>query len=190
MIGVVAGLFTILLGGVALFLPLTQPIQAAAVIGGLLIAAGVAELPASLRRAPGPLRTATLGSAIITTLAGLVLVAQPSAGLYPSSYVLTLWLLLRGALLLWAALQPKGSCPAQGLLDYSATADLALGAMLLLGLPIASLAVGIFGPTPEFVARFALVLAISLIVAGVTQVAVALAERREPGCETNQGVTS
>lgn len=180
--GVAAGLFTIILGGLALLLPVVKHVPAGFVIGGLLLLAGLAELSVALRRPEGPLRRATLGSGLITAISGLVFAVRPYLGIFPASWVIILWLVLRGLLLLRTALRPRGTCPGQSLLAYTAVADLALGALLILGLRIAAFVVSIFGPTEDLIARFALILAISLAVAGGAQIAIALAERREPGC--------
>jgi hypothetical protein len=45
-----------------------------------------------------------------------------------------------------------------------------------------------FGPTPEVVARFALILAVSFAVAGISQIAIALDQRGSEARERREGL--
>jgi hypothetical protein len=67
-------------------------------------------------------------------------------------------------------------------------ADLTLGGVLIGGLPVTALVVNMFGPTPEVVARFALILAISFAIAGISQVAIALDQRGGGAPDEREGL--
>ena len=113
---------------------------------------------------------------MLTALAGLVFVANPFASYFPVANVVMAWLLLRGAFVLAMALKSERSRD-RAWLAVSGGADLLLGAVLVVGFPVASLVVALFGPTQEVVARFSLVLAASFLVTGTCQLAIGLAQR-------------
>jgi hypothetical protein len=66
--------------------------------------------------------------------------------------------------------------------DAAAT-DVALGLLLLVGLSISTLIVTLFGPTPEMIASFAWILAISFVVTGMLLLEIASCEREVAGDE-------
>jgi hypothetical protein len=65
----------------------------------------------------------------------------------------------------------------------SAATDVALGLLLLVGLSISTLIVTLFGPTPEMIASFAWILAISFVVTGMLLLEIASCEREVAGDE-------
>ena len=66
-------------------------------------------------------------------------------------------------------------------LAISAATDFALGLLLLVGLSISTLIVTLFGPTPELVASFAWILALSFVVTGMLLLEIASCEREAAG---------
>jgi uncharacterized membrane protein HdeD (DUF308 family) len=171
----VAGVAIILLALGAALLPLERGLPGRIVVGWLLVAAGIVELvAASARRIHQPIAFAA-GAA--TLLAGLRLVADPSAGFFPVLNLVILWLIVRSAALAFAAARCKD--PLQSFFVLSAATDFLLAVVLLAGLPIALIVAGLFGPTSEIIATFAWVLAISFVATGVMLIAAAPIEASE-----------
>ena len=166
----VAGVFTVFLALLAAFLPAIELGPRARTVGWILASAGLAEI---LFGAVYPrVRITAITSGLITTMSGLIFVAVPTAPYLPVANVVTLWLLARG---LWVvsrsvSMDPR---PESRWLGISGAADLLLGFLLLIGLPVAVLVTTLFGPTPEIVARFSLILAASLLVTAVSEIAIA-----------------
>ena len=173
-----SGLFTILLGSAALLLPLVESAPKGGLVGWLLFLAGISEFTFGRKRGFDAIGKAAMGSGLLTGLAGLLFVANPLSGYFPVANIVLAWLLLRGAWMLVMASRARGYRP---WLALSGAADVLLGLVLLLGLQVAALVVALFGPTPEVVAQFALILAASLLVTGVLQIAIALTQRRRSG---------
>ena len=172
-----SGLIIIALAAVALFLPEIEWAPRGGLVGWLLVLAGSAEVAFASRRGRDlPGRTAIL-SGLLTALAGLLFVTNPLAGYFPVANVVMAWLVVRGSVVLVMALKPGRSAP-RAWLALSGSADLLLGLVLLAGWPVAALVVSLFGPTPEIVARFSLILALSLFVTGISQAAIGLSRRR------------
>ena len=90
----------------------------------------------------------------------------------------TAWLVIRGAWMLVMAMRIRRSV-ARTWLAASGVTDILLGLVLVAGLPVSALVVSLFGPTREIVARFALILAASFAVTGISQIAIAIARRQE-----------
>jgi len=78
---------------------------------------------------------------------------------------------LRGAWVLGRANQ-EASSRATFWLGATGGMDLLLGVLLVSGLPIAMLVVTLFGPTAPIIASFSYVLAASLIVTGLAEIAI------------------
>jgi uncharacterized membrane protein HdeD (DUF308 family) len=172
-----AGAATLILGLFALLLPLMDRWPGAAVIGWLLMAAGLLELLAALARTPGEPRRRAMLVGALTSLAGLLFLLDLYLPFMTAAYIVMAWLLLRGLLLFRLAACSTGS--ARTLVRFGGFADLLLGLILLVGLPISAFIVAVFGPTPELVASFALVFAASFLVTGTMLLFLARAERGE-----------
>lgn len=157
-----AGIVIILLGAGALFLPLADRIPGANVVGSLLLAAGLVETLAGTQR--GRSRLFAVLAGVVTAIAGLFLVLTPVTHLFPTLYLVSAWLILRSFALAGASTQSDGSVRVWTWI--SAATDLGLALVVLAGISIATLIVGLFGPTPEVVASFAWVLALSFAVNG------------------------
>lgn len=173
-----SGLFTLLLAAIAFFLPDIQWLQRAGLVGWLLLLAGLAELGFGLKRRLDGVGKTVVGSGLVTAFAGLLFVANPGAGYFPVVNLVTAWLLVRGGWMLAMAVRLRSS-PPRWWLALAGLTDIILGLVLIAGLPVASLVVTIFGPTREIIARFALVLAASFAVTAISQIAIALAQRKD-----------
>jgi hypothetical protein len=168
----VAGIAIILLGAGAALLPAGKTIPSA-MIGGLLIAAGLIEtIAGTLRRQVRPF---VMAAGIVTALAGLLFVVNPETHFFPSVWPIIGWLLVRSVVLAAAAIETPGSVRTWTAL--SAGMDFLLAALLITGLSISTIVISVFGPTRELVATFAWVLAASFVVNGLLLLEVASCER-------------
>lgn len=162
-----AGVVIVLLAFGALLLPLREGIPGRIVVGWLLIAAGLAELVAALVRDEHR-RTGAI-AAVATLIAGVRLAFDPTAGFFTVLNLVILWLVVRGAALLLAAALARQ--PLRWWIAIAAATDLLLAIALLIGLPIAVLVVGLFGPTPPIIATFAWVFGLSFVATGTLLIA-------------------
>ena len=168
----VAGIVIILLGAGAALLPAGKTIPSA-MIGGLLIAAGLIETVAgSLRR---EVRGLAMAAGVVTALAGLLFVLNPETHFFPTVWPIVGWLALRGVILGAEAVETSGSVRTWTAL--SAGMDFLLAMLLLTGLSVSTIVVSVFGPTRDLVAAFAWVLAASFVVNGLMLLEVARCER-------------
>jgi uncharacterized membrane protein HdeD (DUF308 family) len=168
----VAGLAIIALSAGAALLPAGKSISSD-MIGGLLVAAGLIETVAgSLRREA---RALAMAAGVVTTLAGLLFVANPTTHFFPTVTPVIAWLFLRAALLVLALRYTDGSV--RTWTAISAGVDAVLGLLLMAGLSIATIVISLFGPTDTFVASFAWFVAASFIVNGLLLLEVASCER-------------
>jgi uncharacterized membrane protein HdeD (DUF308 family) len=172
-----SGCVTLLLAVIAAFLPDIHLAPRGGLVGWILCLAGLVELAFGWRRGLDPVGKAAAGSGLFTTLAGLMFVANPRASYFPVANLVMVWLFLRGAWVLAMALQARRK-PLAPWLGLTGVTDVLLGFALLAGLPVTVLTYLLFGPVPEIVARFALILAVSFLVTAISQIAIALAERR------------
>jgi hypothetical protein len=157
-----------LLGIAAAILPAGKTIPSA-MIGGLLIAAGLLEMVAgSLRRS---VRTFAMAAGGVTAVAGLLFVLNPETHFFPTVTPVIAWLVIRSFILAASAAETAGSVRRWTAL--SAGMDLLLAILLIAGLSISTIVVSIFGPTRELVATFAWVLAASFVVNGLMLLEVA-----------------
>ena len=168
-----AGWLILLLSAGSALLPFVQPGHGALIIGALLIIAGLAEVFA------GTLRHETRKLAMlaggVTVLAGLLFATEPGTRLLSAATIITAWLFVRSLILFLAASLEKGSvCQWSA---YSATMDLILAVLLLIGLSIAALVYTLFGATSPLIASFAWILALSFVVNGLLLLEVASVAR-------------
>ena len=171
--GLAAGCLTMALAVAAALLPVVDWGPTARVVGWLLFLARLAQMAFGARRERS-VRLTLIVSGLLTAAAGLAFIANPLAPYFPVANVVTLWLLVRGAWVLGRATLIK--VPRSPFwLGASGAMDLVLGLLLASGLPVALLVVGMFGPTPAIVARFSLVLAASLLVTGLAEIAISRA---------------
>ena len=166
-----------LLGALAAILPSFNDTAGGTVIGWLLLAAGIAVLSAGLVRRTTATGKAGIGAGSVTAAAGILFILLPQSSVFPVSYVVMVWLLLRGTIMLlgsWHA-----DLRFRPWLFASGAADLGLVVIILSGLPVATLVSALFGPTKEVVASFALIFAASFLVTGLSLIAMANACRQD-----------
>ncbi|MCY7398636.1 MAG: DUF308 domain-containing protein [Sphingomonas bacterium] len=168
-----AGVAIILLGAGAALLPFVDRISGVRLVGTLLLAAGIVEMSASTLREQT--RFLALLAGAVTTLAGALFLINPVTHFLPTISIVTAWLILRSLILGVTTMRVHGSV--RRWIAISAATDLALGLLLLVGLSISTLIVTLFGPTPEMVASFAWILAISFVVTGMLLLEIASCER-------------
>lgn len=168
-----AGIAIILLSAGAALLPFVDRISGVRVVGTLLVAAGIVEmLGATLR---DQTRFLAMLAGVVTTLAGALFLLNPVTHFLPTITIVTAWLIVRSVILGVTTLRAHGSV--RRWIAISAATDLALGMLLLVGLSISTLIVTLFGPTPQLVASFAWILAISFVVTGMLLLEIASCER-------------
>jgi uncharacterized membrane protein HdeD (DUF308 family) len=169
----IAAVSIIVLGAAAALSPALDHVSGTMVLGLLLVAAGFFETVA------GKLRHETRGLAMLaglaTVFAGTLLILNRGSGVLPNATIVTAWLLLRSVILLFTSWLSHGSV--RKFLGISAATDLVLGVGLLVGLSVATLAATIFGPSPELLASYGFVLALSFVATGTLLLEVASCER-------------
>jgi uncharacterized membrane protein HdeD (DUF308 family) len=170
-----AGGAIIILSIGAAFLPVLEGVSATMALGSLLIAAGLLEVLA------GRLRHETRGLAMLagaaTAGAGFVLLLNRDNGLVPNVTVVSAWLFSRSIILLLTSRLAHGSV--KRFLGLSAATDLVLGVGLLIGLSVTTLAATVFGPSPQLLVSYGLVLALSFLATGTLLLEVASCERKQ-----------
>jgi uncharacterized membrane protein HdeD (DUF308 family) len=171
-----AGIVIILLSAGAALMPATDGMSDSAVVGGLLVAAGLIEAFAGTLR--GETRPFAIAAGCVTLLAGLVFLLRPTDHFFPNVILVVAWLVVRSLILAVASRRAGGSVRTWTML--SAGMDLVLAVLLGTGLSIATIIVSLFGPTPPLIASFAWVLAASFVVNGLMLLEVASCER-SPG---------
>ena len=169
-----AAIAILALAGLAALLPLIK-LPSGWVVGWLLLAAGVAELAAGAARHSDGRLTAMIAGGV-TTLAGLLFVTDSVVGLYPVSYIVMGWLFIRAIVLIASGFHAGTRLKPWAF--FSGIGDLALGLVLFFGLPVAALVSSLFGTTTEMVASFAMFLAISFLITGLSLLSLAGAERQ------------
>ncbi|HET7707951.1 MAG TPA: DUF308 domain-containing protein [Sphingomicrobium sp.] len=168
-----AGIVIILLAAGAALLPFFWRSAGSAVVGAMLLAAGIVEFIAGTQRRQVTMLAKAAGA--VTVLAGLLFVLDPVAHLARIVNIVIGWLVLRSIILFITARRTGGSV--RTWTTISAATDFALAAILAAGLSIGTLIVLLFGPTPQLVASFAWVLALSFVLNGLLQLEIAGCER-------------
>lgn len=168
-----AGFAIMLLGLGALLLPAADRLSGTAMIGGLLLVAGLVEMLAGSLR--DQVRTYAMAAGAVTALAGLLFLLNPTVHFSPTVTLIIAWLLVRALIILFASRRSSDSV--RMWMRISAGLDFFLAALLVAGLSISALVVSIFGPTPPLIASFAWVLAASFAVTGSLLLEVASCER-------------
>jgi uncharacterized membrane protein HdeD (DUF308 family) len=120
-----------------------------------------------------------LGSGLLTIAAGILFVLSGWKGLFPLTTITMIWLILRGMISVDVGIQARAGYGRSWFwLVLRGITDLGLGLTLLVGLPMATIAILMFNETREAVSSFAVLLAISFAVAGAGLVAMAFSQRR------------
>ncbi len=167
-----AGIAIILLSAGALFLPVADRLSGAAVIGGLLLAAGMVEMLAGSQR--GEVKHYAMAAGGVTALAGLLFLIYPAVHFSPTVTLIIAWLVIRSLILIVASRRSDRSV--RMWMMISSGMDFFLAVLLVAGLSISALVVSVFGPTEHLVASFSWVLAASFVVTGSLLLEVASCE--------------
>jgi hypothetical protein len=167
-----AGVAMIVLSAGAALLPVEKGISSA-VIGALLLVAGLIELAAGRMRSDTR-DLATLAGAV-TVLAGLLFLLNSESKFFPTVNVVIGWLALRSIILAVKSRRVHGSV--RTWTSVAAATDFLLALVLLVGLSLSSVVVLLFGPTPAVVATFAWIVALSFVATGLLLLEVASCER-------------
>ena len=171
-----AGFLIILLAAGAALLPILWGSAGSAVVGAMLIAAGIVEFIAGSQRRQ--VKTLASAAGAVTVLAGILFLINPVAHLARIVNLIIGWLVLRSIILFLTAGKTGGSVRTWTII--SAATDFALAAVLTAGLSIGTLIVLLFGATPQLVASFSWALALSFVLNGLLQLEIA-------GCERDSG---
>ena len=170
-----AGWLILLMSAGSALLPMVDRVHGRTIIGTLLIAAGLIEVFAGTLR--HETRKLAMLAGAVTALAGLLFVTAERTGFLSALSIIAVWLVLRGIILGIAAALEQGSV--RMWTGLSAAMDLALALILVIGLSIASLVVILFGATPDLIASFAWVLALSFAINGLMLLEVASVARQD-----------
>ncbi|MEO8618769.1 MAG: hypothetical protein ABI412_05335 [Sphingomicrobium sp.] len=170
----IAGWIILLLSALSALLPLFERKGGAVVIGCLLLATGLAEMFAGALRHEAKGVSMLIGA--VAVAAGLLFASGPATEFFlPAVVIVSAWLLLRSLLLFYASRVTHHGV--RWWTSLSAITDLVLALILIVGIPIAALVLGLFGATPDLVASFAWILALSFVADGLMLLEVASAAR-------------
>lgn len=173
------GILKIAIAAFAVGLPFAAGRPVAETVGWMVLVGGTAEFALGWGAHRALLGKLTLGSGLLTILAGLLFINSGWIGLFPLTTVTMIWLLLRGMISLDVGIQARAAYAAEWFwLLLRGITDLGLGLALLVGLPMATIAILMFNETREMVSSFGILLAISFSVAGVGLVVMGLTQRR------------
>ena len=161
------GVLLVVLGVMALALPLFAGLTAAVLLGWVLVVAGIAGLVATMRTRRAGAFTWSLLSACVAVLAGVVLLVHPLAGLVTLTYVLIAYFVADGVFSVAGALSHRRELAgrwewmlASGLVDF------VLAAVIISGLP------------GSFLWVVGMLVGIDLVIGGVSLIGMASASRR------------
>ena len=168
-----AAIAIILLGAGALLLPALDRLSGSAVIGALLLTAGIVEMLAGSMR--GEVKHYAMSAGAVTAVAGLMFLIYPAVNFTPTVTLVIAWLVIRSLILVIASGRSDRSVKMW--MRISAGMDFFLAVLLVAGLSISALVVSLFGPTPTLIASFSWVLAASFVITGSLLLEVASCER-------------
>jgi len=171
----VEGIVLIVLGVLAILVPAIATLAAELLVGWLLLIAGVAGLFTTFWAKPAPGFWWSLISAIISIVAGVLLLIWPRTGVVSLTLVLIAFFLIEGISSIMYALQHKSELSGRwGWMLASGIITLVLAVLIWAGLP--STAVWAIG----------LLLGIDLVFGGAALVGIALAARKQGGSTPSQ----
>ena len=161
------GVILVLLGLIAMTIPLFAGLATAILLGWLLLAAGIVGLLSSLRTRRAPGFGWSLLSAAAALIAGIVLLWHPLAGLVTLTYVLAAYFLVDGGFNIVLGLSHRRELSGRWeWLLLNGVFDLVLAAFIIPGLP--GSAVWVLG----------LIVGIDLLFGGISLVGMALDARK------------
>ncbi len=130
------GIILFILGILAIVVPPIATIAVEVLIGWLLLMSGIVGLISTFRTRGAPGFGWSLLSAVIGTVAGIVLLAWPLSGALSLTLILTVFLVLEGVVSILYALEHKRELSGRwGMMLFSGVVDLFLAAIIFAGLP-------------------------------------------------------
>ncbi|HEX3848177.1 MAG TPA: HdeD family acid-resistance protein [Steroidobacteraceae bacterium] len=162
----IEGIALLVLGTLAIVIPMVATIAAEVIVGWLLLISGVVGLVATFRshRAPGFIWS--IVSALLGIVAGIVLLRWPLSGAVSLTLILTAFLVIEGVISIFYSLDHRRELSGRwSMMLLSGIVDLVLAGLILTGLP--GTAVWAIG----------LLIGINLVFGGVALVAMALHAR-------------
>ena len=130
------GIILFILGILAIVVPPIATIAVEVLIGWLLLMSGIVGLISTFRTRGAPGFGWSLLSAVIGTVAGIVLLAWPLSGALSLTLILTVFLVLEGVVSILYALEHKRELSGRwGMMLFSGVVDLFLAAIVFAGLP-------------------------------------------------------
>jgi uncharacterized membrane protein HdeD (DUF308 family) len=130
------GIILFILGILAIVVPPIATIAVEVLIGWLLLMSGIAGLISTFRTRGAPGFGWSLLSAVIGTVAGIVLLAWPLSGALSLTLILTVFLVLEGVVSILYALEHKRELSGRwGMMLFSGVVDLFLAGIIFAGLP-------------------------------------------------------
>jgi uncharacterized membrane protein HdeD (DUF308 family) len=130
------GIILFILGILAIVVPPIATIAVEVLIGWLLLVSGIVGLISTFRTRGAPGFGWSLLSAVIGTVAGIVLLAWPLSGALSLTLILTVFLVLEGVVSILYALEHKRELSGRwGMMLFSGVVDLFLAGIIFAGLP-------------------------------------------------------
>lgn len=162
------GIILLILGCVAIVVPLLAGLVTTVFLGWLFLLAGIIGLVATLRAREAPGFAWALISAILAILAGITLIWNPLQGLLSLTLLLTAFFAIDGILMIVLAISHRRSLSGRWeWMLVNGIVDLILAAYIISALPGSALwAIG-------------LIVGIDLVFGGATLIAMALAARKD-----------
>jgi uncharacterized membrane protein HdeD (DUF308 family) len=153
------GILLTVLGLIAVLVPVVASFAATLFFGWIFLLSGVVGLFTTFRGRHVPGFWWSLLSAVVGIVAGVLLLAWPTQGLFSLTSVLIAFLLVEGAITIFYALEHRTGPGRWGYMLASGIVDLALGIMLFTGLPgTATWAIGLLIGINMFFGGWALIL--------------------------------
>jgi uncharacterized membrane protein HdeD (DUF308 family) len=163
---IVEGIILVLLGMLAIFVPLFATITVTIILGWIFLASGIVGLIATFRARQAPGFWWSLVSAVIAIAVGLILLAEPITGAVSLTLVLIVFFIVEGVATIMYALEHRRELSGRWeWMLVSGIIDLVLAGMIFAGLPgTAAWALG-------------LLVGINMVFGGVALVGIALHAR-------------
>jgi len=124
---------SVLAGILAIAVPFVASLTAAILVGGLLLGSGIVGLVTTFRRRDGSQMAAAFAVAVISVIAGLLMLFQPVAGILALTTLIIAFFAAIGALRVWYGAKSLGE--GGGWMVATGVLSLALAALLWFGLP-------------------------------------------------------
>ncbi len=161
------GVLLVLLGFVALALPLFAGLTTAILLGWVLLVAGLVGLVSTMRRRGAGAFGWSLLSACVALIAGVVLLINPLAGLVTLTYVLIVYFVADGVFSVAGALSHRRELAGRWeWMLLSGLVDFVLAGVIISGLP------------GSFLWVVGMLVGIDLVIGGVSLIGMASASRR------------